>query len=81
VSDLSPRPKSRRRPLAWLGDATVEEIAEALLAVDPVKAAQVAAYVASRAGISVGNRLELAARRVSRDPLGSIGKMLGSLGD
>lgn len=62
----------KRRPLQWIEDATPQEIGEALLAVDQVKAVQVGAYLATRLGPEGQNILERAGAELERDPLGAL---------
>ncbi len=73
----------QRRPLQWIREATVDEIGEALLAVDPAKATAVAAYVAVRSGTELGKEIELGLERIARNPERAVGNAfaagLGSL--
>lgn len=66
----------KRRPLQWLRDASAEEIGEALLAVDQVKAARVVAYMASRASSEIDTATENLQANLEADPLGTIGHAL-----
>jgi len=66
----------QHRPLRWLEQASAQEIGEALLAVDEVKAARVTAYLMSRAEPEIQNIVDNARSNLERDPLGTIGGAL-----
>jgi len=69
----------KSRPMKWLREATVEEIGEALLAVDPLKAMAIGTYVQVRAGPEIGHKVEVAVNRARKDPAKTVGRLLGSL--
>lgn len=66
----------KKRPIQWLVEANPAEIGEALLAVDPIKAAKVGAYLASRIGPEVSHIVDRATSEIQRNPVGSILKGL-----
>lgn len=70
------RTTKKRRPLQWLEDASAQEIGEALLAVDRVKAAKVVAYLTSRIGPEAERIVTSVRDNLERDPLGAIGHAL-----
>lgn len=70
-------PMSKRRPLQWIEDATPEEIAEALLAVDEEKAYRVALYLGSRLPPEIARISEHIEHEIRRDPGRALGRMLG----
>ena len=57
-------------------EATPEEIGEALLAVDEVKAYKVAAYLGVRLPPELARLLDGAQENMSRDPVGTVGNAL-----
>ncbi len=66
----------KKRPIAWLDQASPEEIGEALLAVDEVKAAKVMTYLGSRLAPELERVVENARERLEHDPVGAIGGAL-----
>lgn len=64
------------RPLEWIDQASPQEIGEALLASDPVKAAAVTAYLLERSGPELGQLAERVEQEVQSDPVGSLGRFL-----
>jgi hypothetical protein len=67
---------AKRRPLQWLEVASAEEIGEALLAVDRVKAVKVSAYLASRIGPEAENLIDGIRDNLETDPIGALGNAL-----
>lgn len=65
-----------KAPLRWLEEATPQEISEALLAVDEVKAVRVGAYLTQRVGPEAEHIIESAQRNLEEDPLGTTGRAL-----
>ena len=65
------------RPVAWLEQATPAEIAEALLAVDPGKAAAVALYVTERFGAEMGDVAAQFEQHMTDRPVETLGRVLG----
>ena len=64
----------KSRPIKWLEDATPQEIGEALLAVDEIKAGMVVTYLGSRIGSEVGRVVEDIKIELNKDPVGSIAR-------
>lgn len=60
------------RPLKWLRETPVEEISEAMLSIDPIKAAELATLLLAHSGRSVGERLD----RALGDPEKAVGDFL-----
>lgn len=66
-------------PLEWLENASVQEIGEALLAVDEAKAAQVVLYLVSRAQSEAENTVREIENKIKQNPIGSILKGLSAI--
>lgn len=71
----------KRRPLKWLEEADPQEIGEALLAVDPIKAAEVVAYLGTRAAPEASGMLTKAARAFEDNPMRSLMKGIKAITD
>lgn len=72
-SKASPRPSPSTpgvplvRPIRWLRDASPEEIAESLLAVDPEKTIEVVLVIVGRIGPELSARIDAVVTRAKED--------------
>lgn len=66
-------------PLEWLENASVQEIGEALLAVDEAKAAQVVLYLVSRAQSEAENTVREIENKIKKNPIESLLKGLSAI--
>ena len=72
--------RRRARPFPWLREASPEEIGEALMTVDPMKAAQIVTYIIGRTGPELASRVDAVVERTRQDParvlMGAVGQFL-----
>lgn len=68
------------RPIQWIEEASPEEIGEAILAVDRLKAAAVCRYLMDRVAQELAQLSEQIEHRMKTDPLGTLGgALLGAI--
>lgn len=63
--------------MTWLIEADSEEIALAILAVNPAKAAQIACYLVSRCGPEMAFRVDALVDEAREDPVRAAVQILG----